>query len=83
MGKVLHEGWAILTFRDKPPIAGLLRYEHVGGTIHQWVIDVPPTKPHKGYTAIIGPDAVDSVTPCTESEAILFVQTPARLRPGA
>jgi hypothetical protein len=83
LGMVLHEGWSILTFADKPPLAGLLRYEHVGGTLHQWAIDVPAVKHHKGYTAIIAPEAVKSVTPCTEEEAASFVARPAPLRPPA
>jgi hypothetical protein len=83
MGRTLHEGWAILTFGGKAPLAGLLRYELVGGDLHQWVLDVPPCHHHKGYTAIIAPESIRTVTPCTEDEALAFAQTPAPLRPPA
>ena len=79
MGTTLHEGWSILTFVDRAPCAGLLRYEQVGN-LYQWVLDVPACHGHKGYTAIIDPLCVKTVTPCTDVEAVKFVATPAALR---
>ena len=79
MGITLHEGWSILTFTDRPPQAGLLRYERVNA-LHQWVLDVPACHRHKGFTAIIDPLCVESITPCTDVEAVKFANLPAELR---
>ena len=78
MGTTLYEGWAIVTFDDangKPPLAGRLRYELVGA-LDQWSIDVPACHHHHGYSAIIDPRGVRSVTPCSEGEATVFVRMP-------
>ena len=70
---VLHEGWVILSFADKPALSGLLRYERVGDS-HQWVLGVPAGQRHGPYVAIIAPKHIVSVTPCTEIEAIQHAQ---------
>ena len=79
MGITLHEGWAILAFADTPPLAGRLRYERVG-TLYQWALAVPACHHHGGYTAVIDPLRVTSVTPCSECEAVDFAKQPAPLR---
>ena len=79
MGTTLHEGWSILTFADRPALAGLLRYEKVGA-IYQWAVDVPACHRHNGYTAIVDPLSVRSVLPCTDIEAVQFMSSPAPLR---
>ena len=68
----LHEGWAILHFRDRPPLAGRLRYEVIGDT-DRWSLDVPTTQDHAGYVAILRPGSIHAVLPCDESEALMFM----------
>ena len=76
----LHEGWAILTFTDqRPPHAGRLRYQQVG-QMYQWVLSVPPSHRHLGFDAIIDPLHVQTITPCSEEQAIAIANTPAALR---
>ena len=79
MADTLHEGWVILTFADREPLAGMLRYEKVG-ELFQWVLDVPASHRHRGYVAIIDPLAIKTVTPCTDTEAVKFISTRAPLR---
>jgi hypothetical protein len=80
MSVTLHEGWAIVTFADRPPVAGRLRYVYVGGDLHQWQLDVPPGDRHRGYTAGLDPLSVKSVTPCSEQEALTFAKLPETSR---
>ena len=82
MGITLHEGWAILTFSDRPAVAGVLRYERVRGDSepHQWALEVPACHHHMQYTAFIDPASITSVMPCTDVEAVLFMAKPAPLR---
>jgi hypothetical protein len=79
MGTTLHEGWAVLTFVDSPPLAGRLRYEQVG-SLYQWVLDVPAGHYHTGYSAIVDPLRVRSIRPCNEGTATEFARQPAPLR---
>jgi hypothetical protein len=80
MGTPLHEGWAILTFKDgRPPSAGRVRYERVG-ELFQWVLVVPACHSHKQIEAILDPRYVKTITCCTEEEAIAMANTPAAMR---
>jgi hypothetical protein len=79
MGITLHEGWSIVTFVDRSPAAGLLRYEKVG-EMFQWVLDVPASRHHKAYTAVIDPLSVRSVTPCSDVVAVKYADTASPLR---
>jgi hypothetical protein len=80
MGTALHEGWAIVTFAHGWPLAGRLCYRHVQTEQYEWVLDVPACHRHAGYVATFDPVNVKSVKPCSEEEAVAFVNLPARLR---
>ena len=79
MGITLHEGWSIVTFVDRSPAAGLLRYEKVG-EMFKWVLEVPASRHREAYSAVIDPLSVRSVTPCSNGVAVKYADSARPLR---